>query len=266
MGVIIKTLKALLLFILAGICIFYLTGGRFVLGSSVKEMDTQNFDNYKDIKALDIDLNLNEVMIEPSDEPMIEVEYPVYSNQAVQIKVNQEGDTLRITDSGKKFAHVDFPFFHNSLALTTVRIPKDYILDQMTFKLDMGSLSVSEVKSRQTALDLQMGSLTADYANLGALTADLNMGSIAFDEVELAGDSDLDLDMGSFDGSMKASKGTVKMKVSMGSVDLEMYDGNYKYLTDADMGDISVNNDGNSSQEYDAVIDIKASMGNVDIQ
>ena len=264
-----RILVLFLVLIVGALGIFYRNNGKLVFGVQIEDVNTHGFDNYQDIKAIDVDLELNELIIEASDKPMIEVEYPVYKDKDLQIVVAQEGNTLRICRrDNKKLINIAWPSFNEDQSKTIIRIPKNHALEDLKLQLNMGELRLNDIHSAKTKLTLNMGSLKATQSKLGALNADLDMGSVDFEEVELSGDSKFELDMGSFNGSMKVGQGHVRMDVSMGSVDLQMYDGHYKYKTDVSMGDVKLKNtdEGSDSQDYDAVIEIDVSMGDITVK
>lgn len=263
-----RSLKLILLFLTLVTTYFLFNNGKFVFGLKVEDLDRQVYDNYKELTTLDINLDLSNIVIEATDKPMIEVEYPVYKEKDLQITVAQEGQTLKIDQkTKKKFMNVAWPSTKGAQAKTIIRLPQDFTLDQINLDLSMGSLLMNTIKVKHSQMNLDMGSLDVKGAQLGAVDAVLSMGSIDFQEVELAGDSNFELSMGSLTGSMKVVHGQVKMDVSMGSVDLDMYDGYYQYKTQASMGDVNIK-DSQSDQahgDYDAILDLDVSMGDITI-
>lgn len=242
-------------------------GGSGISAYTMERTDTYEISDYKNIKNIDLDINLSNVEIKESDTDKIQVTYPVFNDKRLRFEVDHLDDTLSIHSKDNGPMKLSIPFVTDETK-TIIQVPKGHTFEMIHTQLDMGEMTMKNITTKESNINLDMGGLKAFDTNLGVSNVKLDMGSMDVKNASFDGESTISLNMGSLEGKLKATGGTVQMELDMGSVNLELYDGHYDIKADTDLGDVKNNKSNNETrdEDYTATLDINVSMGSVDIQ
>lgn len=202
----------------------------------------QHYDQEKtqldEFSALDVDLAICDMEIRPSDDEHAYLEYHVYA------PADHNPIHATITDATLQLSDEDFSL-ENNLGSTNVQ----QILTGFLWILPdderepSGESSVILYLPAQTltrcALDLDIGSLTADSLSANSFDCSLAVGSLNLANCTLT-DSDIDLDIGEFEGTALTFGGENSISLSTGSMSLYLANAEALQIdADAALGDIT---------------------------
>ena len=205
------------------------------------------------IGALDIDVDMVDLMIKSGDDFRIEV------SNVNKISYSDSYNKLVIREKG-------INLFDNETKLF-IYVPEDKVFDNVSIDTTVGSVNILKFNTKEIDLDLGMGSVVIDYLNvIRESSISAGVGELVIKDGIM---SDLELDMGVGDGLITASVlGESDINCGVGKLELNL-NGNeddYKIEVDKGIGEIKVDGIKFSRNFYgngNNYIDIDGGIGEV---
>lgn len=201
-------------------------------------------EQYTGIQALDMELDLANVIIRQGDE--LDISYEGAKELAPVIKTSGEKLIITQTKSNK----VKLNSLKQADNSITITVPSDGKMTDISVDIDLGNLEISDVSCDKLDLDMSLGSVQLKAVTASEIRVQNDMGNIEAHE-PIFEKMDMDCDMGN---------------ITLSGIG-DMND--YRIEADCSLGSVSINGDSVSNKysagKGDKTITLKADMGNVEI-
>ena len=229
-------------------------------GSAAERVSTELSEDT--FSSLELDIDAANVTIETGDAFSVNWE----GDADREPKVERKSDTLKIKQSG---GFHFLPSFNGQDKLT-VTIPETQELKNLQVDLDMGNLTVRQIRAKKAGLDLDMGNMNLTDAVFDTLEADADMGNISFSGLTVEKGS-MDADMGNIEGTGLDGFSTYDMDADLGNIEVGLHqeEAELTLKLSTDLGNVKVNGEKTGSGTRgsgSARLTVSANLGNVEIE
>lgn len=265
-------LLVLCLITIAAICFgtFVHTGTGFNFGFNFGKHITKEWkeaDLSSTCNGLDINMNVGEVIIMADGKSSISFE----GKKAMAPTVNVSNGIWTLRQKTKNKAIGSVFTGRGRLCRVKVHLPSDTDLNSLRLTCKAGDITLRDLHAKSMDLSVSAGDLDLTGSTVGQLTAKLSMGdfdikdsSIQTVETTLSmGDLEAkNVEIGNFSADMSMGDITLKSKTDLSKATMDLR---------TSMGDVSVNKEKQGSKYHvtsdpsDHILDIKNSMGDIDI-
>ena len=192
--------------------------GNEAYGSPFRTVLTEEKQELEAFEKVRITAEMSGVTLKTGDSYCIAARYD--KNDEITYEID---DGMLKVNERKKRVFRFFPFFQNIRGGTiTITVPKDKMLESIDLKLDMGSITITDLKMDKTKVQADMGSITAENCELGDASLETEMGSVKADRCGFTSLS-AESEMGSIDINVNGSVQEMDLDLSteMGSVTVD---------------------------------------------
>lgn len=136
----------------------------------------------QEIKNLEVDLPIGNLVIETADTDIVYVEIPEIPenlDDRIDINVNIEGDTLKVTGKEKNWLINGHFNIGNQEITDPVRIvfPNVSSLNDIDIETSLGDAELKQLNADQVTIDLNMGTLILDSIKINQANLNASMGN-----------------------------------------------------------------------------------------
>jgi DUF4097 and DUF4098 domain-containing protein YvlB len=220
--------------------------------------------NYSNVRNIEIDHSIGNLIIKTSDNDDIIVETTNVTNDF----------TIKQKDNGDLYIHDDQEFFNvlgriNKNKKIVVYLPEDFVAEKFDIEAGAGNIQIENLKANKFVLVAGFGNVEGDNIIADSCILESGVGNINLNNVNL---TNVDIEGG---------VGNIKIYGELyGKTIVDSGVGNIKLVLDGDLNDyninaekgigtIKVNGDSisqiNSNKNASNVMDIKGGVGNIDI-